>query len=597
MNTKTTIGSALGAITFTTSDVPAPIGLPVSTSRVSRLFDQLTLEQAQNIVNSRRDDNAEINLDYLRGDHWRNGEGWVGPRISSYNDPGTSQLSLAAIKKAFVSRNTIAEVTRRQVGGVLGRDLHWKFTVKRELEETEKTDPVTRITKMVKEQPSAAEEALINEAEAALVNWWDKRSVKDALEMMDASALNTKRGVLRLYVPPDLRDDGGNLPPGDLETCLGYIWLQHLGTNEDSLELEFASGTVYTEKRSRRQLGVFTYNEALDLVSQEQGSQSNSEDERAELTYLDDAGNTVIRVIDDEGDVEPPMVMPLGGRLTIFEMNRTWLITPQVISLQKMLNLSLTMKQRNSVQAGFLERIFFNVDWPSEKRVVDGKETWVRKPMEIGPGVATEFKGLEIRNDDNDVTGHATPSVVYRDPVSPATFIETEESAYKSILQEVQQLHYLIAGDAVVSGESRKQARDSYTQDLKLSASKVQEAARWLLETVLAEASFFAGRAGEFEGLRAYVEAHIDSGPIGPDDMRVAREMRDGDLWSEERAMSETGVEDVDAEKARIAKERAQRSELDQKNMAAAQQFMAENAPPTGNLANNQPNNQGGANA
>ena len=60
--------------------------------------------------------------------------------------------------------------------------------------------------------------------------------VPEILQAMLDGALNIKRSPLRLHVPPGLRDAGGNLPSGPLEVVIDYIWLQHLGTNEDTLE-------------------------------------------------------------------------------------------------------------------------------------------------------------------------------------------------------------------------------------------------------------------------------------------------------------------------------------------------------------------------
>ena len=582
--------NALQPVTFVTAEPPSE----VSTSRATQLFDELTLKQAQAIVGMRKDGQAEINLAYLRGDHWQNGAGWVGPRLTAISAEA-DQATMTEIEKQFVSRNVVAEVTRRQVAGVLGRQLHWKLTVTRELAETVETDPETGIIKIVKEMPTQQEQALINEAEAALVAWWDERAAHTALEQMDAAALNTKRGVLRLYVPPDLRDSSGNLPGADLNTCMNYIYLQHLGTNQDSLDIQFPSATVYTHKSSQRKIGVFTYQEQDELVEGSAATQA----EKAELTYLDDAGNTILRVVDNTGNVEEPMVMPLGGRLTMFEMTRPMLITPQVISLQKLLNLSLTMKERNAIVGGFLERIFFNVKWPGTYKDPKNKreEDFIPADIAVGAGVMVNLQGMVVE-DKNGNKVVANPSVNYRDPVSPVTFIATEDSAYKGILQETNQLHYLIAGDASSSGESRIQAREAFTQDLHMSASKIEDGARWLLETVLAEASFFAGRAGAFEGLRAYVQAKVDAGPIGPDEMRAAREMKDAELWSTETAQSATGIEDVDAENARIAKERAERAAVDAKNMLAAQKLIdQQNSDSSGSSRLARTGGENGANA
>ena len=65
---------------------------------------------------------------------------------------------------------------------------------------------------------------------------------------------------------------------------------------------QLPSATVYTDKNSRRDIGIFTYTE--------------DKKEQAELTYLDDLGNTVLRITGGDGDIGQPQLMPLGGRLT-----------------------------------------------------------------------------------------------------------------------------------------------------------------------------------------------------------------------------------------------------------------------------------------
>lgn len=516
------------------------------------VFDSYTLKQSAEIITSRHDAKAATNLKFYNSDHWGDGEFWTGPRPLAADK--FFAIKMAAIEAAQVTRNVIGELCSRHTSGVLGRELHWGLTPDRDLGTVDEVDPVTNETVTKEGEPTEQEAALIGEAEAVLTAWWDKREVPEILQAMLDGALNIKRSPLRLYVPPGLRDANGNMPAGPIDVCIDYIWLQHLGTNEDTLEQQMPSATVYTDKNTRRDVGIFTYKE-------EEGNQ-----EFAELTYLDDLGNTVLRIIGGDGEVGKPLLLPLGGRLTIYELTRKWLITPQIISQQKALNKTKTMQGRNDDLGGFLERTYLNVKWPTDVDATTGVET--PRPLYVGAGAMNSLQGVEY-TDSEGKTHVANPSVVYRDPVSPKTFIESEESMYLSMLQEGQQLHYALAGDAVVSGESRKQARDAFHKDLQYSAGKVEAATRWVLETVLAMASYFAGQAGRYEGLRAYVEARVDSGPISSEEMTVAADLWERGVWALERAMSKTGVEDVTAEAAIIDQETAKKS-LRQTTMAAA---------------------------
>lgn len=513
------------------------------------VFGSFDLKRATEIITSRHNTQGAINLAFFNGDHWSGGEFWTGPRPLAADR--YFAIKMAAIEAAQVTRNVVGELCSRHTSGVLGRELHWGFTPARDLGTVEEIDPTTGETVTKDGEPTEQEAALIGEAEAVLTSWWDKREVPEILQSMLDAALNIKRSPMRLHVPPGLRDVNGNLPAGPLEQCIDYIWLQHLGTNEDNLEQQMPSATVYTDKNTRRDIGIFTYKEGKS--------------EFAELSYMDDDGNTVLRIIGGDGDVGKPLLLPLGGRLTIYELTRKWLITPQIISQQKALNKTKTMQGRNDDLGGFLERTYLNVKWPVDKDAA-GVET--PRPLNVGAGAMNVLQGTEYTDSEGKI--HiANPSVVYREPVSPATFIASEESTYLSMLQEAQQLHYALAGDAVVSGESRKQARDAFHKDLQYSAGKIEAAARWVLETTLAMASYFAGQAGRFEGLRAYVEARVDSGPISADEMTVAADLWERGVWALERAMSRTGVEDVTAEAAIIEREQAKKS-MRQTTLAAA---------------------------
>lgn len=536
------------------------------------VFDDYTLQIAQSLAKSRVSKDAPINLAYYLGDHWQAGVGWTGPMPQSTDDGyATTQ---AEIKKAFVSRNAIGEVVDRHAGGVLGRELHWKFSVKRPLGKVTTKDEITgqEITK--EEQPSDEEQALITEAEQALTTWWDKHQTPNKLQDMVRLALLAKRAVLRIYVPPGLRDEAGNIPTGKLDESLDRIWFQHLGTNEDTLDLQLPSATVYTDKLTRRDIGIFTYREAPEKPDGADGP------EMAELSYVDEAGNTILRIIGNDDAKEDRIELPLGGRLTMHEMTRRALIGEQIVSQQKLLNLAETMKQRNVVLGGFLERVLLNAQLPGRYiDNADGTKRFIPDPMQVGAGTTNNLQGI-IYKDAQGNEQITNPGVVYRDPVPVTTFSETSDSAYLSILEEAQQLHYALAGDAVVSAVSRIQAQAAFQKDLLISAVQVEAAARWLLETVLAMAAHFSNQSERFAGLRAVVQARVDSGPISADEKRVAIEMRDGGLWATETAMSASGIEDVDSEKERIEREQQQQQSKDAAAMASVKTAMDKLNPP-----------------
>jgi hypothetical protein len=177
--------------------------------------------------------------------------------------------------------------------------------------------------------------------------------------------------------------------------------------------------------------------------------------------------------------------------------------------------------------------------------------------------------GAPIYDDAGNVTGYTNPSINYRDPVSVQTFDDTERSAYRSILEETNQLHVMINGDATASGESRKQARADFENSIGPTVAQAERAIRWLLETLLAMGAAFAGQPVRYADLRAVVTCRVSSGPISADEQEQTRKNVETKLLSKETGMARIGVDDVDAEQAKIASEGETASQAQQTNATA----------------------------
>jgi hypothetical protein len=500
-------------------------------------FDELTLKDAEERIPDRGEDWLKANRAYYHGDHWQDGDGWSGPMLDMKHKLYSQML--LEIQRAFVSKNTIAEVAERHSAGVIGREPRWRLTVRRPLADGE--------------EPTAQEQTLIDEAEMLLNGWWEDRGCHKVLREAAETMLLAKRGSLRLFVPPGLLVDG-LVPREPVEEAIGRIYLHHP---------EPEQAAVPRDRNTMQDIGIYLF--------------ERNNQKLAELIYLD-GDWTVIRLAEatsDEGEEEEqpePWRFNLGGRLTMFEMNRRLLITEQVRQNQKLLNLALTMLQRNVIQGGFLERTFFNAQLPG-KDIPDpdrpGETKFVPEPLHVGPG-ATNFLSGVVTEDDQGNTVVATPSVVYRNPVPVETFAETKREAYSCILEEVDQLHVLITGDATASGESRKQAQTDFRQSLLDSKDQLEKATAWLLETVLAMAAEFSGQAGRYEELRVDAECRVDLGPISGDEQRVARELVEAQIISKRTAMSRVGVDDADAEAGQIATEQEESSQRQQQSLATA---------------------------
>lgn len=512
-------------------------------------FDKLTVAQLQQAITSATPADYAVNAMFYAGDHWQDGLGWVGPR-PPVGDAASAQV-MGEIKTAFVSSNKVKEVVRRHCGGCIGREPSWGLTVRRPLKQDKK--------------PTKAEQALIDEAEALLTEWWDERGMHTLLQETVATLLQGSRAMLRLFVPRGLMQDG-RVPQLPLRDALFAIYAH---------QPDLTQATVVTDPATQQQAGVYSYTEQ-ELLSSAPG------ETRLELTALDEQQQTILRILRADGTiVEEATPLDLGGQLLHHELRRPLLITEQIRANQKQLNLAKTMMGRNVVQGGFLERIILNgqlpgsyVDDPSQP---SGKR-FVPAPFRVGAGTTNFIAGATYQDADGK-TQIANPSVVYRDPVKVDTFEMTERAAYRSILEEAQQLHALISGDATASGESRKQARGDYEDDLGLTKTPLDRAGRWLIETALALAAIFSGQPGRFASLRATFSARINTGPMSSDEIGEIQSLTgDKPLLAQETGMSRIGIEDTDAELAKIAAESAAA-------VAAAQPLIDPNAPPTNDPA------------
>src|ERR1043165_3258799 len=108
--------------------------------------------------------------------------------------------------------------------------------------------------------------------------------------------------------------------------------------------------------------------------------------------------------------------------------------------------MDLTMMGKNVVLGGFLERGILNGQAPGEwVEDKDGKRTFVPAPFKTGASSENWISGVVTGYDDKNNPIIATPSIHYKDPVTPKTFTETQDATYKTILQAARQLHVVIS--------------------------------------------------------------------------------------------------------------------------------------------------------
>jgi len=228
-------------------------------------------------------------------------------------------------------------------------------------------------------------------------------------------------------------------------------------------------------------------------------------------------------------------------------------------SNQRALNFALTMVPRNVTTGGFLERLLLDAQLPGSWEVdAEGKQTgrFIAAPHQAGAGTINYVEGAryEETNEQGDkVIRHGSPSAVFREPVKPDASLTARDAHYRAIVDEVGQTHVLISADATTSARSRIESRLEYLSTLQLTQGEAEAAIRFLVETALAMAEAIAGKPGEYTGaLRCQASCKLDTGTVSPEE-RKAIESSIGVTLSQDTAMILLGIDDIEAEKARIA--------------------------------------------
>lgn len=469
--------------------------------------------------------------DFLNGDHIRNGDSWLGD-LPKDAETRTKML------KAVVSENVLDEVLEGHIGGVLGREPRWGYipnTIRR----------ARRRGRMPTDAQSAAN-PLGEQADEAVTDWWDERKILDLLQQGATKMLAEERAPLRVFIPPGLRDENGTIPRCEsVEQALRYIYV-------DTPSPESAG--VYLDPDTRMQLSVYSY--------------TRDQQSYVDVSYLDETGKTVLRVLSNGQDATPDeQVFDLHGRLFLYDMTRRKaFITPLMLGEQKGVMQALTQLLRNVQLAGNRQIDYFNVkppgEWveaqPGDPNAQDGK-VFKAGTIKRGAGASNMYQTVEVINEKGEVIGYASADYLVLDPVEVTAFRETRAIFREAIYGQAQQLHRLVVGDATLSGKSRTEMRADFRTSLEMSKTPIDDAGRWLLETVLFLAAELMQVPMTYQDLRAEFGCIVDTGPLTPEEQDQIRANVLAGLTSEETGMSQIGHADVTAEKARIAADRAER--------------------------------------
>lgn len=461
---------------------------------------------------------------YLKGDHWLDSRGFIG-QLPPSSIPFSAQI-IADIKAGFVTENVVLEVVETHTGGILGREPTWGF--------------LNKEGKIAK--GDASFEADTGES---LTPWWNERKALRDLQKLVQLLICEGRVIRRLFFPRVLK--GRAVTASNIADALKFIYFTHHTAD--------VAG-VFTDPDTQQDIGIFKYEEKAD-----DGTVTAN---AAELSYLDEAGNTRCRIVRDKGAPTEFPPYPLGGHLLLYELQRTPLITEQVQSNQKALNLSHTMMMRNVNMAGSRERIVTNAKPPTNVVGVDVRANRPPTPgkWSTGPGAVMSVQGWPYYSDDGKViVGYTNPNVTIADPVSVETFVATSDHYREAIYSQCHQRHVLIVDKADTSGRAREVARREFERSLKESKALIDASGRWQLETTLRLAAYVADQVNKYQNLRADFNCLLDAGDPDPEKQKTAMLARqpggakNKPLVSDESARAMFGIEDPAAEAAMIEKE------------------------------------------
>lgn len=515
-------------------------------------FGVENINDAQELVAGDDTGSTQSNFDFYYGDHWQGGSAWAGP-IPETSDSDYDTV-VEEIERGLASKNVVKEIVDRAANAVTGRKPVWDIKPKRSV--TDDT-PIT-----------PEEEARITQAKNLLENWIEEKEFDKYISKALRQTLLAGKSTLRLFIPAGFVVNGTVSVDTDSPLQNLYLDAPHP-----------LAGTVAVDPNSREKIAVF-----LGKMG---------DDDTAEISYLLPVATENGRVTETAlmmGDAGSPDVaevqMDLGGKLPMHQMEMPRLVTEQVVSMQKAINLNLTMMTRNSVLGGFLERVILNGQLPGHyEEGENGEAEFVRDEFVTGAGSVNSISGVPIINEaTGQVTNYTTPSIMYRDPVTPDTFLKGANEMYRMVLESSDQLHALISGDAAASGESRRQAVASFFSYLKTPKQEVDKAGRWTLESVLAYAGFLTGNPDLFADLRVTYESKLDMGAIPTAEIDLTERLVNVGIMSLETAREKVGIEDPDAEKRRVESEKGELDEVSKVNSDGTSKVTGQPLP---NLDNN----------
>lgn len=502
-------------------------------------FSDLSMKDLESILGEEVVDTSDINSykDFYRGDHWQNGNGWVGPKPAE--NSVNFDIIIESIRNTFVSKNAVAEVVNRHSDGVLSKlNSSWYLVRDKGSNKISSDGKIVDDNEVTDDNKAVDEE--LSQITSVIKNWWTNRKVNYHITEALSQLLLHGRGGLKLFVPSG-KLENNTVPAVDFNNAFEYIYVESPSVSDicvkkDSMTMDEAYVHIYTQKINGKDVKF------------------------AEIGYVDpQTGLTVLKQFSD-GDTDDSQMIPIDlkhGNMYM-EVDRRRFITKSVIDNQKLLNKSLTMMSRNVDLAGFLERTILNADLPGtwvEDSTAPGGRRYKPQPLSIGAGMTTTLHSTVVEDDEGKKTVLPV-DIRYRDPVPVQSFSDTKKEAYTCILEDCEQTHMIIAGDAFASGESRIQARANFATSLLVTKYEVDKLITWLVDTVIQLAAVFSSSPDQYTDIKSVSNLKPDIGPLTPQEREQIMLQYGKGLISRETTMVILGIDNPEEEMIKMIKER-----------------------------------------
>jgi hypothetical protein len=184
---------------------------------------------------------------------------------------------------------------------------------------------------------------------------------------------------------------------------------------------------------------------------------------------------------------------------------------------------------------------------------------------------------MGFRAEQRKIIAYANATLTVVDPVDSANFHAQRDKIVFAMRAAAHQSHVQMNDMSDVSGKSKQEGRAEFDKSLKRSKAPTDAAGRWIIEVALRfAAAYTTGENGqktleaELEKYRIDFNSIVDAGAIAPEQAMEDRTDVENGYMSVETYQTRRGIEDPDAERARLEKSEFFQLSLTEKRLTVA---------------------------